>query len=118
MKKWKKIILSILFIFILIICGVYWAFFDIQRIDGQEVLSENSSPNGNNIITVYLNNGGATTDYAILCSVKKQHSEKERNIYWKYHCTDAKIQWLDDDTAIINGITLDVWKDTYDYRHD
>lgn len=67
---------------------------------------------------VYLNNSGATSDYKVLCSVKDNHSDKKRNIYWQYHCTDATIQWIDDETAIINGIKLNVWKDTYDYRNN
>ena len=54
----------------------------------------------------------------MLCSVKDNHSDKKRNIYWQYHCTDATIQWIDDETAIINGIKLNVWKDTYDYRNN
>ncbi len=122
MKKWLVpviIVVSILLIiFALISYGIYWAFFDIQRIDGQEVITVSNSPDSSYTVTAYLNNGGATTDYAVLCSVKNNKTGKERNIYWNYHCSTADIQWLDDKTVSINGIELDVTKDKYDYRRN
>ena len=98
--------------------GIYWAFYDIQRLDGQEVLQEVSSPNDTYTITAYLNNGGATTSYAVLCSVKNNHTGKEKNIYWQNRCNGAEITWLDEDTVQINGVELNIKSDTYDYRHD
>ena len=93
-------------------------FFDIQRLDGQEVITVSDSPDSSYTVTAYLNNGGATTDYAVLCAVKNNKTGKERNIYWNYHCSTADIQWLDDKTVSINGIELDVTKDKYDYRRN
>ena len=98
--------------------GIYWAFYDVQRIEGHEVIQEVSSPNGTYTITGYLNNGGATTDYAVLCSVKTSGQNKEKNIYWKYHCDEANIAWVDEYTVQINGVALNIKKDTYDYRHN
>lgn len=122
MKKYMKIILPIaimlLLLTTLLIYGIHWAFFDLQRIEGQEVIEEVISPNDTHTITAYLNNGGATTDYAVLCSVTENQTGKERNIYWQYHCSEAKIEWKDEKTVIINGVQLDVLKDSYDYRND
>ena len=76
MKKFLKVIILV---FIVIVIGVYtinWAFFDIQRIDGQELLNEVVSPDGKYTVSAYLNNGGATTDYAVLCSVRNNKTEK------------------------------------------
>lgn len=112
------IVLALILIAALLGYGVYWAFYDIQRIEGQEILQEVASPDGTYTVTAYLNNGGATTDYAVLCSVKTNGRRKEKNIYWQYRCEDAAIVWLDEDTVKINGVELDVKKDTYDYRHD
>ncbi len=108
----------LLIIFALILCGIYFAFFDIQGIDGQEVITVSDSPDSAYTVTAYLNNGGATTDLAVLCSVRNNKTKKERNIYWNYHCSTADIQWLDDKTVSINGIKLDVTKDLYDYRRN
>ncbi|MBR3808875.1 MAG: DUF5412 domain-containing protein [Clostridia bacterium] len=116
-KKTKRIIVTISFV-LLIVYGIYWAFFDIQRIDGQEFLSESTSPDGRYTVTAYLNNGGATTDYAVLCTATDNETGRERNIYWNYKCEKAEIEWVDEDTAIIviNGVELDVMKDKYDWR--
>ncbi len=118
MKKYLKIFLPILLVALSIVYAVNWAFFDIQRLEGQELLEEVTSPDKKYTVSVYLNNGGATTDYAVLCSVKNNETEKEKNIYWNYHCTGAKVKWNSEDTVTINGIQLNVNKDTYDYRND
>lgn len=115
--------LSIFIVAILLICsllgyGFYWAFYDIQHIEGQKIIQKVASPNGTYTVTAYLNDGGATTDYAVLCSVKSNDQGKEKNIYWQYHCYDASIVWIDDETIQINGVELNVKKDTYDYRHN
>jgi len=118
MKIILPIAIMLLLLTTLLIYGIHWAFFDIQRIEGQEVIEEVISPNDTYTITAYLNNGGATTDYAVLCSVTENQTGKERNIYWQYHCSEAKIEWKDEKTVIINGVELDVLKDSYDYRND
>ena len=117
MKKIYKIILIIACVCLTLAYGVYWAFFDLQRIVGQEVLQEITSPSGDDTIVVYLNNDGATTSYAILCTVKDNQTGRERNIYWQDHRDEANVQWVDDDTVIINGVELDVWEESYDFRN-
>ena len=97
---------------------VIWAFFDIQRIDGEEIITTSNSPDSSYTVTAYLNNGGATVDYAVLCAVKNNKNGKERNIYWNYHCSTADIQWVDNKTVRINETELDVTKDLYDYRRN
>ncbi len=114
-EKRKIIIIPILLVF-LVIYIIHWTFFDIQRIDGQEILSESTSPDGRYTVTAYLNNGGATTDYAVLCTATDNETGRVRNIYWNYKCEKAEIEWIDEDTARINGVELDVMKDKYDWR--
>ena len=109
---------SVLVLFLALIFAVRWAFFDIQRIEGQNELTVSQSPNGKYTVTAYLNDGGATTDFAVLCTVKDNESDKEKNIYWNYHCNSADIKWVDEDTVDINGEVLDVETDTYDFRLD
>jgi hypothetical protein len=74
MKQRKKRFIIISIIIAILVSGIAyvidWAFFDIQRIDGQEYLSESTSPDGTYTVTAYLNNGGATTDYAVLARLK------------------------------------------------
>lgn len=119
-EKQKKYIITIFIIVFIIIGGVSyiinWAFFDIQRINGQEYLDESTSPNGTYTVTAYLNNGGATTSYAVLGTLKNNKNGKSKNIYWQYHCEKAEMEWLNDEIIKINGIELNVKNETYDYR--
>ena len=117
MKKKTKIIIGVLMLFaVLIGYGIHWAFFDIQRLSGQEVITTSDSPNGQYTITAYKNNGGATTGYAVLANVVNHDNQKSRNFYWQDDCEDASIIWIDETTVEINGISLNIWEDTYDYR--
>lgn len=92
------------------------AFFDIQRISGQEYLSQSTSPDGTYTVTAYLNNGGATTDFAVLGRLKNNRTGKERNIYWQYHCSKAEMQWINNETIRVNDKELNVINEIYDYR--
>ena len=120
MKKKTKIIASVLTLLIVLIgllgYGIHWAFFDIQRLSGQKIIATSDSPDGQYTVTAYKNNGGATTGYSVLATVVDHDHQKSRNFYWQYHCEDATIIWVDETTVEINGVSLDVWKDTYDYR--
>ena len=122
MKKKALLIVSVSLITVIaIIFGMYYCFFvDISRIRGQELIDISVSPNSTYTIEVFRNNGGATTDYSVLCRLHYNNkNKKDRNIYCDYHCDTAEIEWLDDDTVIINGQQLDdVTKDKFDYRND
>lgn len=120
MRKAQKNLLRIVIIIAIIIGGVAyafnWAFLNIQRIDGQEYLTELSSPDGTYTVTAYLNNGGATTGYAVLGTLENNENGKVKNIYWQYRCEKAEMEWLNDETIKINGIVLKVKNEIYDYR--
>jgi uncharacterized membrane protein YkvI len=117
----KKTLLKVLAIIIcvLVFFGlvVYIFFFDIDAIKPGEKITESTSPSGKYKITAYLNNGGATVDFAVLCVLSD--GKHRKNIYWNYHCVSADIEWIDDDTVIINGVKLeDVNRDAYDFRRE
>ena len=116
-KKLLIFLLCALAVFALCAYGVYNLFFDIQRIKGQEKIQELTSPDGQYTLLAYLNNDGATTNYAVLCSVKNNQTGKTKNIYWNYPCWNAEVTWLDGHTVTINGIVLNVGSDTFDYRN-
>ena len=122
MTKLKKSIITISLIIAIILGGityaVYWAFYDIQRINGQEYITESTSPDGTYTMIAYLNDGGATTGYAVLGTLKNNNSGKTKNIYWQYHCEEAEISWINDETIKINGIKLNVKNQIYDYRRE
>ncbi|MEL1134310.1 DUF5412 family protein [Desulfitobacterium sp. THU1] len=117
----KKLLFVLLTLAILaggIIYAINWAFFDIQRISGQEYLAESTSPNGTYTVTAYLNNGGATTDYAVLCRMKNNINGKIKNIYWQYHSKQADMVWINYEIIRINNIEINVNSEIYDYRRN
>ncbi len=121
MKRKTKKHLIIIFLIIAVMVGgaayaINWAFFDIQRINGEKYLNESTSPNGTYTVTAYLNNGGATTSYAVLGTLKNNKNGKTKNIYWQYRWEKAEMEWLNDETIKINGVELRVKNEIYDYR--
>lgn len=87
------------------------------RLPKGELISEVQSPNGTYTIKAYRTNGGATTAFAIRGELNFNNSRKRsKNIYWNYRQEEAIIQWIDDDTVIINGIKLDVPNEKFDFR--
>ena len=98
--------------------GVYWAFFDMNRLPMGEYLTEESSPDGNYTLKAYVANGGATTNYTVRGElIFNQKGSKAKNIYWNQREDSADIKWLDNDTVVINGHSLDVPKDKFDFRN-
>ncbi|AVK85468.1 hypothetical protein C3943_19035 [Lysinibacillus sp. B2A1] len=119
-KVYRKalIILCVWFLFIVSIIGygIYWLFFDWSRFK-QELIAESTSPNGTYTVNAYVSDGGATTSYTVLGElVFNKENKKSKKIYWQYRENEADISWIDDETVKINGVTLDVPNETYDYR--
>ncbi|WP_269083153.1 DUF5412 domain-containing protein [Ornithinibacillus californiensis] len=104
---------------VLIGYGVYWAFFDMSRLPTGEYLTEEISPDGTYTLKAYITNGGATTSYAIRGElVFNDRNNKTKNIYWNYREETANILWKDNDTVEINGYTLNVPDDKFDFRNE
>lgn len=112
-----KVLLILGFIFLgLIGYGVYWLFFDWSRFKS-EFIAESISPDGTYTVNAYVSNGGATTSYAVLGElVFNKENKRSRRIYWQYREENAVIEWIDDDTVIINDVQLEVPDEMYDYR--
>ena len=65
-KKALRVFLVICLLFTGVIAyGVYWAFFDMNRLPKGEYLIEKTSPGGHYTLKAYLTNRGATTSYAV-----------------------------------------------------
>lgn len=89
-----------------------------NRLPTGEYLTEETSPDGKYTLKAYLANGGATTSYTVRGElVFNEKNQKTKNIYWNNQENDAIIQWSNDDTVVINGHSLKVPKDRFDFRH-
>ena len=97
--------------------AIYWAFYDMSRLPTGELISEVQSPGGKYTLKSYRTDGGATTSYAIRGELNFNiENKKPKNIYWEYRTENATVEWLDDDTVIINRVQLDVPDEKYDFR--
>ncbi|MBP3951735.1 DUF5412 domain-containing protein [Bacillus suaedae] len=122
-KKTYKRIVRVLLIWVLLFIGiiaygVYWLLFDWSRLK-DELITQSTSPNGTYMINAYLSNGHATVSYAVLGElVFNNDNKRAKKIYWQHREENANIEWIDDDTVIINNVELDLPNETYDYRND
>ncbi|TXK83964.1 DUF5412 domain-containing protein [Paenibacillus sp. N3.4] len=119
-KNVFKFLLSIGLLFIgLIGYGIYWAFFDMNRLPTGDLIGQSTSPNGKYTINAYLSSGGATTDFSVRAElIFNKNSKKKKNIYWNYREENAYIVWIDNDTVRINGHDLKLPNEKYDFRNE
>lgn len=98
--------------------GIYRTFFDMSRLPEGKYLTESTSPDGAYTLKAYLSDGGATTGYAVRGELVFNKGNKEKNIYWNYKESSADIHWQGKDTVEINGHSLHVPNDVYDFRRE
>ncbi|MEK3763382.1 DUF5412 domain-containing protein [Solibacillus sp. FSL K6-4121] len=116
-KKVVKISLITSFLFIGFIgYGVYWAFFDMNRLPTGKYLTEETSPDGTYTLKAYVSSPSLSDDAVRGELVFNKRNGKTKNIYWNYRESTAKIEWLDNKTVVINGHTLDVPNGKFDFR--
>lgn len=118
-KSVLKLLLSIGFLFICLIgYGIYWAFFDVNRLPTGDLIKQSTSPNGKYTINAYVSSGGATTSFSVRAElVFNDNTKKKKNLYWNYREDNANIDWIDDDTVRINGHILRLPNEKYDFRN-
>lgn len=109
------------FIFVLILIGVigfYNYIFNINAIKNiptGELILESKSPSKNHTIKIYLVGGSATVDHAIRGEVINKLGFK-KNIYWAYHENTANVEWINENTIIINDKKICFKNESYDWR--
>lgn len=118
-KRNKGFLIIIIGLIFLGIIGyaIYWAFYDMNRLPKGEYVTEETSPDGTYTLKAYRTNGGATTSYAIRGELVCNKKDKTKNIYWHDGEETANIKWTDQHTVIVNGHSLHVPTDKFDYRH-
>lgn len=120
-KKGNKILKIFLVVGLLLIgiigYGVYWAFFDMNRLPTGEYITEETSPNGTYTLKAYVSSPSLSADAVRGELIFNERNGKTKNIYWNYRESTAKIEWIDDDTVVINGHRLNVPKEKFDFRN-
>ena len=120
----KKVLsgLGVIIAFLILVCMIvcvhkfYKSYTSIEMIEGEESIGKKRSPDGRYEAQAYRNNGGATTDYAVLVVLSDLKNGTEKNIFWDYHCDHANMKWNSNDIIEINGIVLKVPDQVYNYR--
>lgn len=74
--------------------GVYWAFYDLERIPKGDLLIESPSPDGRYTVRVYLSDAGATTSYSTVAELVDHQSQRTKNMYFQYKESEAVVEWL------------------------
>lgn len=105
--------------YLCIVLCAFMIFFSSCRMDNLpkgELQATHISDDGKYEVAIFLCNGGATVDYSIRGELRDLETGETKNIYWNYHEDEATVEWVDNDTVIINGHPLNLPDDTYDFR--
>ncbi len=113
----KALLLAIFLVTVLASCNKIndLIFRGMDNLPEGEFLASYNSHTSDYTINIYLC-GGATTDFSIRGELVKNHDGSKKNIYWSYHEQEADVEWIDEETVVINNRTLNVLKDVYDFR--
>lgn len=141
MKRSKMIIIGVLVVGVIAV-GVYFSLFhvNLDQYDFHQTLTFKVSPNAQykaelillgkqeerydeegNVIT---NKNESYDQYARLWYDPETTEDgttiwddkHTKIIYYEKNCKEDNIEWLDDDTIIINDVRLNIHRDIYDYR--
>ena len=114
-RKSNRILIICVLVAILIIAAGYWYFFvDMSHLPQGDLVNSCPSPRGDKTVNLYLCGGSATTADSIRGEVVIDGVK--RNIYWQYKEDRHECYWESNDVVNINGTTIDVQNDTYDWR--
>lgn len=117
-KKVGILIIVLIVLFSIVGYGLYWAFYDMNRLPQGDFLTEETSPDGKYTLRAYVTNAGATTDYSVRGElVFNEENNKSKNVYWNYREDSANIIWEDNDIVIINGHKLKLPHEKFDWRN-
>ena len=115
MKKGVTAVAVALVVLTLSILGYWYFFASMLHLPSGEKIESCASPYSGAVLEVYRVRGSATVDDAIRACVVFENG-KQKNIYWNYHESEADVQWLDGETVQINGNTLNIHHDVFDFR--
>lgn len=89
---------------------------NIQKFSLRKLSYSSTSPNGRYILNVYTRGEDMDDDAAVLVEVKDRKKHSKKNIFWQANTSWAYIVWKSNYKVCINGVLVDIRKDSYDYR--
>lgn len=97
--------------------GIYWAFYDVDRLPTGIFRTEETSPNGKYTVKLFYVEGGSTYANSVRGELIVNETKKSKNIYWDYRQYHTHIKWINNHTVEINGHQIDVPNGKFDWRH-
>lgn len=118
MKK-RVLLRSLPLLTVILLAGVcfYWLSYDMDRLPEGVETARCVSPDGKYVLILYESETSLSSP-ALRGEILECASGKRRNIYWQYRPAGRDCVWVDNETVRINGITLNIHHDRYDYRRD
>lgn len=121
MVLYKKIIVMISIIFIMLIGSLgyvlYSVFFSIDKLPEGSLIQSSDSPDNLYTLNMYLVSG-LTTGNSLRGELLQNETRRKKNIYWNRHESQAVVYWLSNSKVVINGFELNVINDVYDWRRE
>lgn len=73
--------------------------------ESEREIGRYDSPDGAYTIIAIETNGGATTSFGLICKLHRNNSKFsfDRKIFTEYPALELDVEWVDNDTVIING---------------
>lgn len=90
----------------------------IQGVPKGDLVAESLSPNKNYQLRLYELGGEATVDFGRIGEIEYLDKDVNKVIYFNYHENKNHIKWLSGTIVNINGKTLDVRQDVYNYKRN
>ena len=106
-----------LIIVILLFIG-YRLFFDLESLPEGVFISEVSSPMDEYTIKFYINETSLSSPSLKGVLFYNEQDNQRKTIYNEYKQHEAIVEWVDNDTIIINGHQLNILEDVYDWRRE
>lgn len=114
--KGKSHVIIVIIIVLVIVYAIYYFFYNTSNLPEGDLIESIKSPTDEYKLNSYFINGGSLSGDAIRVELTNNKTSKRKNIYWGYPESTANIKWINEDTVEINGHTLNIHKDRYDWR--
>lgn len=114
----KVILITLLGLSLFIGYMIYTLFYDMSHLPEGNFIESYESPSGDYTLNIYISSPALSSSAIRGEIVYNNKNFKKKNIYWQYKIDDASVLWVGVDTVLINGVKLNVLKDTYDYRRN
>jgi len=119
-KKLVKIFVTVGVVFLLFQLVVTYFFFNMGNLPQGEFVGESISPKGTYTVMFYVTSPALSVG-GTRGEVTNNKTGMKRNIYWEYNRNldkegQHRVIWENDEIVYINGIRLNVRRDSYDWR--